>query len=194
MQGPVPVNISHNLVKLGLGGNSLTGEILSSTCNEAGHKLTYIGLDNNQMTGLIPPESGSCKKVALMSLVENQLTGALPPELGNLISLQVLMNKLNGDKLSKHLTAFRQNIVDTSYAVTYKHKQAAVSLVGKENAEIALSLVGYEEELKNAMEYVFGSTFVCKTISLGRAKDCCKMSWPLEQHPHYQTEQARSYS
>lgn len=48
------------------------------------------------MTGLIPPESGSCKKVALMSLAENQLTGTLPPEFGNLISLQVLMNKLNG--------------------------------------------------------------------------------------------------
>ncbi|KAI5422487.1 hypothetical protein KIW84_045794 [Lathyrus oleraceus] len=48
------------------------------------------------MTGLTPPESGSCKKVASMSLAENQLTGALPPEFGNLISLQVLMNKLNG--------------------------------------------------------------------------------------------------
>jgi chromosome segregation ATPase len=78
------------------------------------------------------------------------------------------------------------------YTVSSRVRQAAVSLVGKENAEIALSLVGYEEELKNAMEYVFGSTFVCKTISLGRAKDCCKMSWPLVQHPHYQTEQSHS--
>ncbi|KAJ0098691.1 hypothetical protein Patl1_19865 [Pistacia atlantica] len=36
--------------------------------------------------------------------------------------------------------------------------------VGKENAELALSLVGYSDELKSAMEYVFGSTFVCKSI------------------------------
>ncbi|KAI5442813.1 hypothetical protein KIW84_011731 [Lathyrus oleraceus] len=90
LQGPVPVNISHNLVRLRLGGNSLTGEVPLNTCNEAGRNLTYIELDNNQLTGLIPPESGSCKKLALLNLAENQLTDALPPELGNLISLQVL--------------------------------------------------------------------------------------------------------
>ncbi|WKA06788.1 hypothetical protein VitviT2T_024672 [Vitis vinifera] len=33
---------------------------------------------------------------------------------------------------------------------------AASRLVGKENTELALSLVGYDEELKSAMEYVFG--------------------------------------
>ncbi|KAJ9678927.1 hypothetical protein PVL29_020972 [Vitis rotundifolia] len=41
--------------------------------------------------------------------------------------------------------------------------------VGKENAELALSLVGFDEELKSAMEYVFGSTFVC--ISIDAAKE-----------------------
>ncbi|GMP62115.1 hypothetical protein CsSME_00024337 [Camellia sinensis var. sinensis] len=40
--------------------------------------------------------------------------------------------------------------------------------VGKGNAEVALSLVGYDQELKRAMEYVFGSTFVCKTIDATR--------------------------
>nr|GEU70833.1 structural maintenance of chromosomes protein 2-1 [Tanacetum cinerariifolium] len=35
--------------------------------------------------------------------------------------------------------------------------------VGKGNAEVALSLVGYDDELQTAMEYMFGSTFVCKT-------------------------------
>ncbi|PHU22761.1 Structural maintenance of chromosomes protein 2-1 [Capsicum chinense] len=40
--------------------------------------------------------------------------------------------------------------------------------VGKGNAEVAISLVGYDEELKSAMEYVFGSTFVCKTIDAAR--------------------------
>ncbi|KAI8005897.1 Structural maintenance of chromosomes protein 2-2 [Camellia lanceoleosa] len=40
--------------------------------------------------------------------------------------------------------------------------------VGKGNAEVALSLVGYDQELKSAMEYVFGSTFVCKTIDAAR--------------------------
>ena len=36
--------------------------------------------------------------------------------------------------------------------------------VGKNKARPALSLVGYEDELRPAMEYVFGSTFVCDTL------------------------------
>ncbi|ESQ45830.1 hypothetical protein EUTSA_v10010077mg [Eutrema salsugineum] len=53
-----------------------------------------------------------------------------------------------------------------SRLVSPRVQQAAVRLVGKGNAELALSLVGYNQELKNAMEYVFGSTFVCKTTDV----------------------------
>ncbi|KAK6936311.1 SMCs flexible hinge [Dillenia turbinata] len=41
--------------------------------------------------------------------------------------------------------------------------RATDSMVGKQNAEVALSLVGYDDELKSAMEHVFGSTFICRT-------------------------------
>jgi len=37
----------------------------------------------------------------------------------------------------------------------------AENLVGKDNVSLALSLVGYDEEVKAAMAYVFGTTFVC---------------------------------
>ncbi|KZV38721.1 structural maintenance of chromosomes protein 2-1-like [Dorcoceras hygrometricum] len=47
-------------------------------------------------------------------------------------------------------------------------QNAASRLVGKGNAEVALSLVGYDKELQSAMGYVFGSTFVCKTIDAAR--------------------------
>lgn len=40
----------------------------------------------------------------------------------------------------------------------------AQALVGRDKARPALSLVGYEEELRPAMAYVFGSTFVCDTL------------------------------
>uniref|UniRef100_A0A8C4FGJ8 Structural maintenance of chromosomes protein n=1 Tax=Dicentrarchus labrax TaxID=13489 RepID=A0A8C4FGJ8_DICLA len=40
----------------------------------------------------------------------------------------------------------------------------AKSLVGKDNVHTALSLVGYESDLRKAMEYVFGSTLVCDTL------------------------------
>ncbi|KAL3066972.1 hypothetical protein OYC64_016840 [Pagothenia borchgrevinki] len=41
---------------------------------------------------------------------------------------------------------------------------AAKSLVGKDNVHTALSLVGYESDLRKAMEYVFGSTLVCDSL------------------------------
>uniref|UniRef100_A0A672GNE4 Structural maintenance of chromosomes protein n=1 Tax=Salarias fasciatus TaxID=181472 RepID=A0A672GNE4_SALFA len=39
-----------------------------------------------------------------------------------------------------------------------------VNTVGEENVHTALSLVGYESDLRKAMEYVFGSTLVCDTL------------------------------
>lgn len=36
--------------------------------------------------------------------------------------------------------------------------------VGKDNVNLALSLVGYDEEVKAAMAYVFGTTFVCNDM------------------------------
>ncbi|KAF3508686.1 hypothetical protein F2Q69_00007803 [Brassica cretica] len=55
-----------------------------------------------------------------------------------------------------------------SHLVPSRVQQAAVRLVGKGNAELALSLVGYSAEIKNAMEFVFGSTFVCKTTDVAK--------------------------
>ncbi|KAM9315331.1 structural maintenance of chromosomes protein 2 isoform 1-T1 [Pholidichthys leucotaenia] len=40
----------------------------------------------------------------------------------------------------------------------------AKSLVGEDNVHTALSLVGYEADLRKAMEYVFGTTLVCDTL------------------------------
>lgn len=39
-----------------------------------------------------------------------------------------------------------------------------LSQVGEDNVHTALSLVGYESDLRKAMEYVFGSTLVCDTL------------------------------
>lgn len=36
--------------------------------------------------------------------------------------------------------------------------------MGEDNVHTALSLVGYESELRKAMEYVFGTTLVCDTL------------------------------
>ncbi|KAL2326443.1 hypothetical protein Fmac_025501 [Flemingia macrophylla] len=74
---------------------------------------------------------------------------------------------LQNGNLRRRVTIIPLNKIQSS-SVPSRVQQAAVRLVGKGNAEVALSLVGYEEELKSAMEYVFGSTFVCKTIDAAK--------------------------
>ncbi|KAL2594620.1 hypothetical protein AAZV13_12G199500 [Glycine max] len=74
---------------------------------------------------------------------------------------------LQNGNLRRRVTIIPLNKIQ-SYSVSSRVQQAAVRLVGKGNAEVALSLVGYEEELRSAMEYVFGSTFVCKTIDAAK--------------------------
>lgn len=46
--------------------------------------------------------------------------------------------------------------------------QFLVLQVGKENVHTALSLVTYERDLQAAMEYVFGSSFVCKDLETAK--------------------------
>ena len=44
----------------------------------------------------------------------------------------------------------------------------AENLVGKNNVNTALSLIGYESDLQAAMEFVFGSAFVCKDMNIAK--------------------------
>ncbi|XP_033737632.1 structural maintenance of chromosomes protein 2-like isoform X2 [Pecten maximus] len=44
----------------------------------------------------------------------------------------------------------------------------AEQLVGKGNVNTALSLIGYEKDLQAAMEFVFGSAFVCKDMDTAK--------------------------
>ncbi|KAM1862343.1 hypothetical protein ACFX14_002821 [Malus domestica] len=97
LEGPVPEALSPSLVRLRLGSNSLDGKIPSAAI--ATHEnLTYLEMENNNLTGSIPPELGDCRKLALLNLAQNQLSGALPVKLGNLSSLEVL--RLQSNNLS----------------------------------------------------------------------------------------------
>ncbi|TYI65095.1 hypothetical protein E1A91_D09G133600v1 [Gossypium mustelinum] len=99
LTGPVPVNISSSLVRLRLGSNNLSGQI-PSTSFVSSPNLTYLELDNNSLTGSIPPQIGSNPKLALLNLAQNKLNGTLPDELLNLTQLEVLklqLNKLSGE-------------------------------------------------------------------------------------------------
>ncbi|XP_065871477.1 structural maintenance of chromosomes protein 2-1 [Euphorbia lathyris] len=72
----------------------------------------------------------------------------------------------NGD-LRRRVTIIPLNKIQT-HSVPQRVQQAASRLVGKGNAELALSLVGYADDIRSAMQYVFGSTFVCKTTDAAK--------------------------
>ncbi|CAM8991236.1 unnamed protein product [Rhodiola kirilowii] len=99
--------------------------------------------DSSTMTALEAAAGGKLYNV----VVDTETTGK-----------QLLQN----GELRRRVTIIPLNKIQPN-VVPPRIQQTAARLVGKENAELALCLVGYEEELKSAMEYVFGSTFVCKT-------------------------------
>ncbi|KAK9146390.1 hypothetical protein Sjap_006293 [Stephania japonica] len=72
----------------------------------------------------------------------------------------------NGD-LRRRVTIIPLNKIQ-AHTVPSRIQNAASKLVGSGNAELALSLVGYEDEVKMAMSYVFGSTFVCRTVDAAK--------------------------
>ncbi|XP_078446527.1 structural maintenance of chromosomes protein 2-2-like [Wolffia australiana] len=78
----------------------------------------------------------------------------------------------NGD-LRRRVTIIPLNKIQ-SHTVPQRVQQAAVKLVGEGNAMLALSLVGYEEEISNAMAYVFGSSFVCRSTDAAKEVAFCK--------------------
>ncbi len=62
-------------------------------------RVTQISLDNNQLSGSIPPALGDLSNLQFLNLIGNQLSGSIPPELGNLSALTTLYlfsNQLSG--------------------------------------------------------------------------------------------------
>ena len=61
--------------------------------------LLGLYLNDNQLTGSIPPEIGNLTNLVHLSLSNNQLTGSIPSEIGNLTNLYYLdlrNNQLSG--------------------------------------------------------------------------------------------------
>lgn len=88
---PVPPELGTlaNLTWLELNNNDLTGSIPSELGALA--NLTDLGLGDNDLTGEIPPELGNLASLENLDLAYNRLlTGSIPPELGGLTSLQYL--------------------------------------------------------------------------------------------------------
>ena len=53
--------------------------------------LKSISLQNNALSGFIPPEIGKLVNLEQLALFNNNLSGSIPPEIGNLVSLKELL-------------------------------------------------------------------------------------------------------
>lgn len=81
----------------------------------------------------------------------------------NKISARTLDDKVVNT--AKSLVRGQLSDVLTSGGPTLSPSKVSSSCqVGRANVHTALSLVGYESELRKAMQYVFGSTLVCDTL------------------------------
>lgn len=65
-----------------------------------GGRVTTLTLNNNNLTGAIPPEIGDLEALTELWMVGNNLTGSLPAELGNLSALRLMAlntNRITGE-------------------------------------------------------------------------------------------------
>ena len=74
------------VIGLDLNQNNLTGSIPPELGNLS--RLEFLKLKDNQLTDEIPPELGQLSRLHELNLWKNQLKGEIPPELGQLSRLQ----------------------------------------------------------------------------------------------------------
>eukprot|EP00954_Amorphochlora_amoebiformis_P020133 1337191-Amorphochlora_amoeboformis.AAC.1 len=70
-------------------------------------------------------------------------------------------------KLQRRITIIPLNKI-ASRSLSPEIVKEAQRLVGSENADLALSMVGYDDKLQRAMEYVFGNTIICRDSECAR--------------------------
>ncbi|KDO40388.1 hypothetical protein CISIN_1g042123mg, partial [Citrus sinensis] len=107
--GTIPPQISNlsNLRYLYLGSNQFSGNILAEVSSESsGGNLRYMSrlvINDNSLSGFIPPHIGNLKFLSQLDLTNNKFSGPIPlsfDNLSNLIFLYLYGNLLSGSILS----------------------------------------------------------------------------------------------
>nr|XP_045609046.1 structural maintenance of chromosomes protein 2-like [Procambarus clarkii] len=85
-------------------------------------------------------------------IVDSEVTGKKLLQKGQLQTRVTIipLNKITGRSIDAHIVKQAEN------------------LVGKENVQTALSLVCYDHDLHKAMEWVFGSSFICRDMDVAK--------------------------
>ena len=99
--------------------NWLTGADLSTwhgvTVSDG--RVTRLQLDENNLSGTIPPALGDLSDLTILWLSDNALSGPIPSELGNLSNLWSL--HLGGNALSGSIPAALGNLSNLGYLLLY---------------------------------------------------------------------------
>ncbi|CAL1383334.1 unnamed protein product [Linum trigynum] len=99
LSGELPLSLSNlnDIVELGLSDNLFSGVISAGLFVNWKH-LGSLQLQNNLLSGNIPPEIGKLTNLSILFLYNNTLSGPIPSEIGYLESLSLL--DLSGNQLS----------------------------------------------------------------------------------------------
>ena len=82
--------------------NAPVGQWYGVTTDDNG-RVTNLDLNDNQLSGTIPPQLGNLANLRSLSLRDNQLSGEIPPEVGSLANLEWL--RLNNNQLTGEIPA-----------------------------------------------------------------------------------------
>ncbi|KAJ8926989.1 hypothetical protein NQ314_020550, partial [Rhamnusium bicolor] len=104
--------------------------------------------DNNACVALETAAGGRLYNV----VVDSEVTSKKLLQKGNLQlrTTFIPLNKIRANKMDNNIIRLAQE------------------LVGKENCRPALSLLKYDRELQNAMEFIFGNVFICKDMNVAK--------------------------
>ncbi|XP_069125858.1 structural maintenance of chromosomes protein 2-like [Argopecten irradians] len=120
--------------------------------------------DRSKVHGLV------CK---LIKVKDVKTATALEVSAGGKLYNVVVDTEMTGKKLlqkgelKRRYTIIPLNKI-SARSINAETVKRAEQLVGKENVNTALSLIGFEKDLQAAMEFVFGSAFVCKDMDTAK--------------------------
>lgn len=122
------------------------------------------GFDRRKVKGMV------CR---LFDVRDARFITALSATAGGSLTSLVVEDEISAKKiLERGDLQTRINIIPISkirgHTIHPNKIRLAQNLVGAENCIPAIDLIQYDQSLKNVMEYVFGSTFICPSIAIAK--------------------------